>query len=135
MSKIVAQSYLNSSMIHLAYLATRAVARLEMAERNYLRMHKYFGGAFLVAVGLLLTQVTSINLLTLLSCLHKDNMSALNVKNYLTATKTLHAKFRVSTRCFSDQRIQLFIRSLKLNRPENHDVLKWKSLRKNVNTM
>ena len=70
-----------------------------------------------MAAGLSISQVNASHILMFLEYLHKNSISAANIENYLSAVKTLTAKYGLSVAYFSDQRIQMFIKALKINRP------------------
>ena len=48
---------------------------------------------------------------------HTCGMSASNIGNYLTAFRTIMIIHGFETACLRDQRIPLFIKALKINRP------------------
>ena len=72
---------------------------------------------FLVLAGLSPLQVNSSHLLIFLEYLHGNSISASNIENYLSAIKTVTAKYGLPVSHFADQRIQMFIRALKFNSP------------------
>ena len=52
-----------------------------------------------------------------LEYLHENSISDSNIENYLSAIKTVTAKYGLPVSHFFYQRIQMFIRALKINRP------------------
>ena len=104
-----------------AQLATFAADRLlsgfcPSTLRQYQRMWNDFL-AFQVAAGLLPSQVTVQLLLSFLECLHQNNMSQTQIANYLTAIRALHIVYGLDTNAFKDERLSLFLKSLKLQAP------------------
>ena len=82
--------------------------------------------AFLVVSGLRPAQVDVHILLAFLEYLYQNNCTVSNIANYLAAIRALSIIYDLPTECFKHQQIQLFIRSLKLNRPltlKSHSVL------------
>ena len=93
-----------------AQLATRTYDHLWLSfrpatQRTYTRMFQDFMG-FLVASGLSLGQVNTYVLLAFLEYLHSNALTVTNISNYLAGI-----------RVFFIQRIQMFVKSLKINRP------------------
>ena len=76
-------------------------------------MFKDFLG-FLVVAGL---QVSTPVFLALIEYLHISDMSASNIANYLTAIRSIMIIYGLETGCLRNQRIPLFIKALKINRP------------------
>ena len=72
---------------------------------------------FLVAVVLSPSQVNASHILMFLEYLHENSISASNIENCLSAIKTVTAKYGLTVAHFLDQRIQMFIKALKTNRP------------------
>ena len=73
--------------------------------------------AFLVVSGLHPGQVDIAILLTFLEYLHQIYPTVSNIANHLAAIRVLSIIYDLPTECFKHQRLQMFIRSLKLNRP------------------
>ena len=101
-------------------LATSAAARLASGFRpatlrQYTRMWKDFL-AFQVAAGLLTYQVTPFILLAYLEFLATCQLSESNISNNIAALRALHVIHGLPTSPFKDERIALFIKSLKLTK-------------------
>ena len=101
-------------------LATSAAARLASGFRpatlrQYTRMWKDFL-AFQVAAGLLTYQVTLSILLAYLEFLATCQLSESNISNNIAALRALHVIHGLPTSPFKDERIPLFIKSLKLTK-------------------
>ena len=73
--------------------------------------------AFLVVAGLSLPGVSSLDILAFMEYLAQAGMSPDNITNHLTAARTMFIIYGYNTAPFRDQRIPLFIKSLKINRP------------------
>ena len=104
-----------------AQLTTQAFNRLFQAyrpstQRTYPRMFSDYM-AFLVVSGLPPAQVDVHILLAFLEYLYQNNCTVSNIANYLAAIRALSIIYDLPTECFKHQKIQFFIRSLKLNRP------------------
>ena len=104
----------------MAHLATRAWARLQFfyrtaTKRNYDRMFFDFM-AFLVSTGLSTSQVTNWQLLVFMEYLHENHHSPSNIANYLAAIRANFILYGFPTVMFKDERIQMYIKSLKINR-------------------
>ena len=104
----------------MTQLATRAWARLQLSycpatKRNYDRMFLDFL-AFLVSTGLSLNQVNNWQLLIFMEYLHENQHSPSNIVNYLAAIRAKFILYGLSTVMFKDERMQLYIKSLKINR-------------------
>ena len=102
-------------------LATSAAARLASGFRpatlrQYTRMWKDFL-AFQVAAGLLTYQVTPLILLAYLEFLATCQLSESNLSNNIAALRALHVIHGLPTLPFKDERIPLFIKSVKLAKP------------------
>ena len=82
---------------------------------SYERMFHLFL-AFLVVVDLSLPGVSSLDLLAFMEYLAQSGMSPDNITNHLTAARAMFIIYGYNTAPFRDQRIPLFIRSLKINR-------------------
>ena len=99
-----------------AQLATSAADRLlsgfrPSTLRQYRRMWRDFL-AFQVAAGLLPSQVTAQMLLSFMEFLHCNALSS--GSNYLTALRALYIVYGLDTSAFRDERLPLFIKSLRL---------------------
>ena len=70
--------------------------------------------AFQVAAGLLSSQITVQMLLSFLEFLHHNAISSGQISNYLTALRALHTVYGLDTSAFKDERLSLFLKSLKL---------------------
>ena len=104
-----------------AQLATSACNRLLQSlrpatQRTYSRMFQDFMG-FLVASGLSLGQVNIYIFLAFLEYLHSYALTATNICNYLAGIRAFFILYGLPTDMFQDQRIQMFVKSLKINRP------------------
>ena len=102
-------------------LATSACNRLLQSfrpatQRTYSRMFQDFLG-FLVASGLSLGQVNIYILLAFLQYLHSNALTATNICNYLAGIRAFFILHGLPTDIFQDHRIQMFVKSLKINRP------------------
>ena len=102
-------------------LATSAAARLvsgfrPATLRQYTIMWKDFV-AFQVAAGLLTYQVTPLILLAYLEFLATCQLSESNISNNIAALRALHVIHGLPILPFKDERIPLFIKSLKLTKP------------------
>ena len=73
--------------------------------------------AFLVALDLSLTQVSTLDVLAFMEYLLEFGMSAANITNHLTAIRSMLIIYNCDASAFRDQRIPLFIKSVKINRP------------------
>ena len=83
---------------------------------SYERMFQLFL-AFLVVVDLSLPGVSSLDILAFMEYLAQSGMSRDNITNHLAAARAMFIIYGYNTAPFRDQRIPLFIRSLKINRP------------------
>ena len=72
---------------------------------------------FLVVLGLSLPQIATLDILVFVEYLIQAGMSAFNVSNLLTAIRSMCIVYQYDTSAFRDNRIPLFIKSAKLNRP------------------
>ena len=104
-----------------APLASQAYARLWDGFRPstlaaYRRMFALFM-AFLVAVGLFLPQVDTLDILAFMEYLLQAGMTAANITNHLTAIRSCCIIYNINTAPFRDNRLPLFIKSIKINRP------------------
>ena len=73
--------------------------------------------AFLVVAGLLPSQVNVHTLLAFVEYLHQNHHTPLNISNYLAGIRAYCVIYNIPTISFRDEKIQMFIRSLKINRP------------------
>ena len=104
-----------------AQLATGACTRLlhsfrPATQRTYSRMLQDFIG-FLVASGLSLDKVDIYVLLAFLEYLYSNHLTPSNISNYLAGVRAFFIIYDLPTQIFRDQRIQMFVKSLRLNRP------------------
>ena len=102
-------------------LTTSAFARLLQSfrpatQRAYNRMFSGFM-AFLVVAGLLPSQVNVLVLLAFMEYLCQNKFTPSNISNYLAGVRAYYVIYNIPTTSFRDERIQMFIRSLKSNRP------------------
>ena len=102
-------------------LSTSACARLHTAFRPatytaYTRMLSDFI-AFLVVAGLCLSQVSTVQVLAFMEFLYLNHFSPSNIANYLARIKAMFVIYNLDHTVFSDSRIQLYLKSLKINRP------------------
>ena len=72
---------------------------------------------FLVVSGLHSGEVNVQLLLAFLEYLYENNYTVSNITNYLAAIRAVSIIYDLPTECFKNQKIQMLIRSLKLNRP------------------
>ena len=113
--------YISVPGVATASLANRAVARLWQGFRPYTliayrRMIELFL-AFLVALDLSLPQVSTLDVLAFTEYLLEFGMSAANITNHLTAIRSMLIIYNCDASAFRDERIPLFIKSVKINRP------------------
>ena len=73
--------------------------------------------AFLVALGLSLPQVSTLDVLAFMEYLLQSGMSAANITNHLAAIRSMLIIYNCDASAFRDQRIPLFIKAVKINRP------------------
>ena len=102
-------------------LATGACNRLldsfrPATQRTYTRMFQDFIG-FLVASGLSLDKVNIYVLLAFLEYLYANALTPSNISNYLAGIRAFFIIHDLPTDIFRDERIQMFVKSLKINRP------------------
>ena len=71
--------------------------------------------SFLVAVGLSLPQVDTLDILAFMEYLLQAGMTAANITNHLTAIRSCCIIYNIDTTPFRDNRIPLFIKSIKIN--------------------
>ena len=72
--------------------------------------------AFLVAAGLSLAQVNSPIILAFLEYLAENSLNSDNIANYLAALRAMYITYSISTKPLRDEKIQLFIKALKINK-------------------
>ena len=72
---------------------------------------------FLVASGLSLGKVNIYVLLAFLEYLHSNALTAANISNYLAGIRAIFILHDLPTHMFKDQRIQMFVKSLQIDRP------------------
>ena len=75
--------------------------------------------AFLVAGGLLPSQVDVNILLAFMEYLCQNKLTPSNISNHLAGVRAYCAIYNIPTSSFKDEKIQMFIKSLKINRPLN----------------
>ena len=102
-------------------LITSAFARLLQSfrpatRRAYSRMFSDFM-AFLVVAGLLPSQINVHTLLAFMEYLWQNQFNPSNISNYLAGIRAYCIIYNIATIPFRDEKIQMFIRSLKINRP------------------
>ena len=102
-------------------LTTSACARLLQSfrpatRRAYNRMFTDFM-AFLVAAGLLPSQVDVNILLAFMEYLCQNKRTPSNISNHLAGVRAYCVIYNIPTSSFKDEKIQMFIKSLKINRP------------------
>ena len=73
--------------------------------------------AFLVVAGLLPSQVNTHTLLAFMEYLYQNHHTPSNISNYLAGIRAYCVIYNINTILFRDEKIQMFIRSLKINRP------------------
>ena len=73
--------------------------------------------AFKVAVGLLTSQVNTHNLLAFMEYLHANAQSKSNISNYMAAIRDFHIIYDLSTYCFSDEHMSLFLKFIQNSAP------------------
>ena len=103
-----------------APLASQAYERLWHGFRPstlaaYRRMFLLFL-SFLVAVGLSLPQVDTLDILAFIEYLLQAGMTAANITNHLTAIRSCCIIYNIDNTPFRDNRLPLFIKSIKINR-------------------
>ena len=103
----------------LGQLTTSANQRLAHGFRpntlkNYARMFKDFL-IFLVVTGLAITQVSSQILLCFMEFLVQNQFSQTNIANHMAALRASFIIYAIRTVVFTDHRLQLFLKSLKIN--------------------
>ena len=114
-------------MRRAAQLATSATKKLWSGFRpstlhQYHRMWLDFIG-FQVAAGLLAYQVTVKILLSFLEYFQQNHISAGQLQNYLTAIRAMHIVNGLKTVSFKDERLPLFLKASRIQRPFKPRVL------------
>ena len=104
-----------------AQLATLASTRLLQGFRpSTLRQYKHMWMdfiAFQVAAGLPPCQVNTDILLSFMEFLHLNSISSSHIANYMAALRAFHIVRALGTESFKDERIPLFLKSLKIQAP------------------
>ena len=111
----------SDSQAATAPLATQACRRLHFGFRpntlaSYERMFQLFL-AFLVVVDLSLPGISTMDVLAFMEYLTQSGMSPDNITNHITGIRSMSIVYGIDTTPFRDQRIPLFTKSLKVNRP------------------
>ena len=119
--------FFSDSNLWTAQLASRACARLQTSyhpatKQNYDEMFKDFL-TFLVPAGLILSQVDTIQLLAFMEFLCQNGLSPSNINNYLAAVRANLVICGLSTAFINCDRIHLFLRAMKINRPLSLKIL------------
>ena len=101
-----------------AQLATSAVHRLRQAfrpatQKTYSRMFRDFCG-FLVATGLLSSQVTHVTLLVFMEFLLQNDITPSNIANYMAGLRASFVLYDMNTAPFQNHQLQCFHRAAKL---------------------
>ena len=113
-------SYVSDSDAVTGPLASRAFGRLWLGFRpaTLASCQRMFGlfMAFLVVLDLSLHQISTMDILAFMEYLAESGMSPDNIVNHLTAVRSLSIIYAIDTSPFRDNRISLFIKSLKINR-------------------
>ena len=104
-----------------AQLTTRAYAQLWDAlrpatQKTYGRMLADFL-AFQVVTGLTPCQVNVDIILAFLEYLVDNSLSVANICNYLAGLRTMFIMHSLPTQPLEDEKIQMFVRSVRINRP------------------
>ena len=75
--------------------------------------------AFLVAAGLLPSQIDVNILLAFMEYLCQNKLTPSNISNHLAGVRAYCVIYNIPTSSFKDEKIQMFIKSLKINKPLN----------------
>ena len=107
------------AMGNLSRFATSALHRLEKGLwpgtwAQYHRMFRQFI-AFLETETIQLWQVNIITLLLFLEFCYNSDMSQSNISNYMSAIRAMFILHGLNTEPFKDERLPLYIKSLKIN--------------------
>ena len=102
-------------------LASKACQRLWLGFRlftlaSYKRMFQLFL-SFLVVLGLSLPQITTLDLLAFMEYLLQSGMNTSNANDRFTAIGSMCIIYNCNTSPFRNNRIPLFIKAVKINRP------------------
>ena len=105
----------------LAQLASTVVQRLTSGFRpatmnQYTRMFKEFL-FFLKKSHITPFQVTTVIILAFMEYLHQKGLSQANISNHLAGIRAMFIVYGLNTAPFKDERVPLFIKSLKINQP------------------
>ena len=73
--------------------------------------------AFQVVAGLPPCQVNSQFLLSFMEYLYQNNLSSPHIANYMAALRAFHIVHALNTEPFRDERIPLFLKSVKIQAP------------------
>ena len=76
--------------------------------------------SFLVALGLSLPQIATLDVLAFIYFLLQSGMSASNPTNHLTAIRSMFIIYNFNTTPFRDNSIPHFVKAFKLNKPFQH---------------
>ena len=117
----IPRGFKDYNIAHLEILATQACRRLHFGFRpntlaSYERMFQLFI-AFLVVVDLSLPGISTMDVLAFMEYLAQSGMSPDNTTNHTTGIRSMSIVYGINTTPFRDQKIPLFIKSLKINRP------------------
>ena len=104
-----------------AGLALDALGRLKLGFRPatlaaYTRMFRDFL-AFLGSSGLHFSQVNMVIVLAFMEFVHKNTFSPANISNYMAGIRAMYIVNGLDTTPFRDDRLSLFVKSLKINAP------------------
>ena len=88
----------------------------------YTRYFKDFLG-FLVAANLSLRQATTLDILAYMEHLLQSGMSASNITNHVTGIKAMFLAYVMNPGVLTDNRIALFLKSVRINRPLQPQIL------------
>ena len=105
----------------MAQLASTAVQRLTSGFRpatmnQYTRMFKDFL-FFLEEAQITPFQVTTVIILAFMESLHQKGLSQSNISNHIAGIRAMFIVYGLNTDPFKDERLPLFIKSLKINAP------------------
>ena len=70
-----------------------------------------------MAAGLLTSQVNTHILLAFMEYLHANARSKSNISNYMAAVRAFHIIYGLSTDCFRDEHLSLFLKSIQNSAP------------------
>ena len=130
-SYIVKLQYINFSFLEpgaaTASLASAASIRIFSGYRPatlaaYTRYFKDFLG-FLVVVDLSLPQATTMDILAYMEHLLQSGMSVSNITNHMTGIKAMFLAYGLNPSVLVDNRIALFLKSVRINRPLQPHIL------------